>query len=323
MRLHRLLGIILLLDSRGIMKAKNLAQILETSERTIYRDIDILCETGIPIVSISGPNGGYSLMDGYKINSTGLESKDAVNLLLSSMGVRPEKNTEMDYQLKNAIIKLENSVSKEHKEEIVKAKERFFVDSEPWWSKRIRNNNIDLIKESVLNLKKLKIYYKKFDNTVSERIIRPYGAIIKNSEWYVTAFCELKDEIRVFKCNRIENIEVINENFTINYTFDLEDFWKNSKEQFVRQVSIKTYNAVYIVKVKLQEEKKQTLDGFHVLSSIKTSDSWTYDIDMISFHTACNVLFPLSDKIEVLEPIELRNFLVEKCNKILNLYKAR
>ena len=69
MRLHRLLGIIMLLDSRGTMKAVALAKILETSERTIYRDIDILCEAGIPILSIFGPSGGYSFMEGYKINS--------------------------------------------------------------------------------------------------------------------------------------------------------------------------------------------------------------------------------------------------------------
>jgi predicted DNA-binding transcriptional regulator YafY len=69
MRLHRLLGIIMLIDSRGIMKAGKLASILETSERTIYRDIDILCEAGIPITSIPGPNGGYSFMENYRINS--------------------------------------------------------------------------------------------------------------------------------------------------------------------------------------------------------------------------------------------------------------
>ncbi len=132
MRLHRLLGIIMLLNSRGTMKAVNLAKILETSERTIYRDMDILCETGIPIVSIPGPSGGFSFMENYKVSSSSLESGDVVNLLLSSMGIHSDKNTEMSQQLKNAVIKLENSVSKEHKEEIIKAKERFFIDSQPW-----------------------------------------------------------------------------------------------------------------------------------------------------------------------------------------------
>ncbi len=323
MRLHRLLGIIMLIDSRGIMKAGNLAKVLETSERTIYRDIDILCEAGIPILSIPGPNGGYSFMEDYKINSNVLESGDAVNLLLSSMGIRPEKNTEMAQQLNNAVIKLENSVSKEHKEEIIKAKERFFIDSEPWWGKRIQNQYIDIIKKAVLNLKKLKVYYKKYNGEVSERTIRPYGAVVKNSEWYVAAFCEVKSEVRVFKCSRIENVEVLDESFTMAENFHLEEFWGNSKQKFVGQVSLKIEHNAYPVKLKFFEEKKGMLEGFYVSSFIKVEENWFYDIDMISFQTACNVIFPLSDRIEVLEPAELRAYIIGKTNKILNLYKAR
>ena len=323
MRLHRLLGIIMLLNSRGTMKAGNLAKLLETSERTIYRDIDILCESGIPITSTSGPKGGFSFMKGYKINSNALETGDVFNLLLSSMGIRAEKNTETAHQLKNTIIKLENSLSKEHREEIIKAKERFFIDSEPWWGKRIENRNIDIIKKALLDLKKLKIYYKKYHGEVSERIIRPYGVIVKNSQWYVAAFCEVKDEIRIFKCNRIETIEVLHESFNMPENFCLEEFWNKNKQQFVRQASSKVENSTYPVNIKFYEEKKKLLEGFHVQSSMKLSDQWIYNIDMISFVTACNVIFPLCDRIEVLEPLELREYIMRKANKILNLYRSK
>lgn len=322
MRLHRLLGIIMLLDSQRIVKAGNLARILETSERTIYRDIDILCEAGIPIMSIPGPNGGYSFMDDYRINSNVLESGDVVNLLLSSMGIRPEKNTETAQQLKNAFIKLENSVSEKHREEIIKAKERFFIDSDPWWGKRIENKYVDIIKKSVLNLNKIKVYYKKYDGEISERIIRPYGVVVKNSQWYVVAFCEVKNDIRVFKCSRIENVEVLNESFSMPENFYLEDFWGKSKQQFVRQASLNTENNAYSVKIKFYEEKKQLLEGFNVHFFTKVEDKWVYDIDMISFETACSVIFPLSDRIEVLEPVELREYIIRKINKVLNLYKV-
>lgn len=321
MRLHRLLGIIMLLDSRGTMKAGNLAKILETSERSIYRDIDILCEAGIPIMSIPGPNGGYSFMKDYKINSNALESGDAVNLLLSSMGIRPEKNTETAQKLKNALIKLENSVSEEHREEIIKAKERFFIDSDPWRGKRIENKYVDIIKKSILNLRKLKIHYKRYDSEVSERIIRPYGAVVKNSEWYVTAFCETKKQIRIFKLNRINDIEVLDESFNMPKNFCLEEFWETSKQQFLNQESHKINHNTYLVKIKLNEEKKALLNGFYVSSFIQADDKWFYEIDMISFQTACNVIFPLSDMIEVLEPLELREYIIEKTKKIFNLYK--
>ena len=323
MRLHRLLGIIMLLNSRGIMKAVNLAKILETSERTIYRDIDILCESGIPIMSIPGPNGGYSFMEDYKVNSNALESGDVLNLLLSSMGIYSEKNTEMAQQLKNAVIKLENSVSKEHKEDIIKAKERFFIDTQPWWGKRIQNQNVDIIKKSVLNLKKLKVHYKKYNGEVSERIVRPYGAVVKDSEWYVIGFCEFKNDIRIFKCNRIETIEVLAGSFSLPDNFYLEEFWENSKHKFVKQATLKVQHNSYPVKIKFYEENKQILEGFNIHSSMKIEDKWVYDIDMISFQTACSVIFPLSDRLEVLEPIELREYIIIKTNKILNLYKVK
>lgn len=322
MRLHRLLGIIMLLNSRGTIKAKDLSKILETSERTIYRDIDILCETGIPIMSIPGPTGGYSFMESYKINSNGLASSEVINLLLSSMGITPEKDTEMAQQLKNAVIKLENSVSQEYREEIIKAKERFFIDSDPWWGKKIQNENVDIIKKSILNLKKLKVNYKKFRGEVSERIIRPYGVVIKSSEWYVVAFCEMKNEIRVFKCNRMENIQVLDENFTIPNNFYLDEFWQKSKEKFINKTSSEIDNTLYTIKVKLSDENKNLLKGFNILSSTKVKDKWVYHVDMISFETACNVIFPFSDRIEILEPMELRSYIIEKSNKILDLYKV-
>ncbi|SHH90130.1 helix-turn-helix transcriptional regulator [Clostridium grantii] len=322
MRLHRLLGIIMLLDSRGIMNARNLAKILEASERTIYRDIDILCEAGIPIMSISGPNGGYSFMENYKINSNVLQGGDIINLLLSSMGITPDKNTEMSQQLKNALIKLENTVSEDHREEIVKAKERFFIDSDPWWGKKIQNENLDLIKKSVLNLKKLKVYYKKYAGETLERIIRPYGVVVKSYQWYVIAFCEVRKEIRIFKCSRIENIEVLKENFAIPKDFNLEEFWAKSKQQFIKNSSFEIKSNSYVVKIKFHEDIKQLLEGFHINSIIKVEDKWIYEVDMLSFETACNLLFSLSDRTEILEPIELRNYIITKANKILSFYNV-
>lgn len=324
MRLHRLIGIIMLLDSRGTMKAVNLAKILETSERTIYRDIDILCEAGLPIMSIPGPNGGYSFMEGYKINSSaeGLKSDDVFTILLSTMGISPEKNTETSVQLKNAVIKLENSLSEEHRQEILKAKDRFFIDASPWWGKIIEDGNIDIIKKAVLDLKKLKINYKKYGGQVSQRIIRPYGAVKKNSQWYVAAFCETKNEVRVFKYSRIDSIEILSEGFTMAENFSLEAFWEGSKEQFVKKAASHTEAVIYPVEVKLIEENIKLLEGFNIISSFKKEDNWILTIDMLSFTTACNVIFSMSDRIEILEPLELRKFIVDKSCKILNLYKC-
>ncbi|MFD2878558.1 helix-turn-helix transcriptional regulator [Paenibacillus rhizoplanae] len=80
MRLHRLIAILLLLESRGKMKANELSIALETSVRSIYRDIDVLAESGIPLVSTTGPNGGISLMEGYTVNLRRLQGEEVVQL---------------------------------------------------------------------------------------------------------------------------------------------------------------------------------------------------------------------------------------------------
>ncbi|WP_139904785.1 hypothetical protein [Clostridium thermarum] len=86
-------------------------------------------------------------MENYRVNSKLLASDGIVTLLLSSMELRPEKNSEMDQTLKNAFIMLENSLSEEHRAEILKAKERFFIDSDPWWGRRTVTPDIDTIKK--------------------------------------------------------------------------------------------------------------------------------------------------------------------------------
>lgn len=80
MRLHRLIAILLLVESRGKIKAKELAEALETSVRSIYRDIDVLAESGIPLVATTGPNGGIALMEGYTVNLRRLHGEEVVQL---------------------------------------------------------------------------------------------------------------------------------------------------------------------------------------------------------------------------------------------------
>lgn len=319
MRLHRLIGIILLIESRGVIKAKDLAQALETSERTIYRDIDILCESGIAIKSVPGPSGGFAFMEGYKLNMNRMHCDDVINLLLSGMGVRPEDYTENALSLKNAILKLENSVPKEYASDIKRAKERFYFDPSPWWKEVIPNENFDIIRAAVWQSKKLSITYKKPNGAESDRIIHPYGLIVKDSEWYVAAFCEKRNEVRAFKCSRIHNVSKLEEKFDGQNNFDIEAFWNGSVKRFKEETIKPQHRIFYPVQIKLSHKKGELLKGFEVIDETTGHGNYIYTIDMISFHTACTVIFGVSDTIEVLNPMELKNYIVEKAANILKL----
>ena len=319
MRLHRLIGIILLIESRGVIKAKDLAHALETSERTIYRDIDILCESGIAIKSVPGPTGGFAFMEGYKLNMNRIHCDDVINLLLSGMGIRPEEYTENALSLKNAILKLENSVPKEYAADIKKAKERFYFDPSPWWKEVVQNENFDIIRGAVWQCKKLHISYKKSKGEESNRIIRPYGLIVKDSEWYLAAFCESRNEIRSFKCSRIQSVIVLEDKFDAPENFDLEAFWSGSVKRFKEEALKVQYKLFYPVQIKLKHNKGELLKGFQVVDEKVVDGNYIYTIDMISFHTACTVIFGVSDVAEVIKPSELKEFIIKKADKILKL----
>lgn len=125
MRLHRLIAILLLLESRGRMKANELSIALETSVRSIYRDIDVLAESGIPLVTTTGPNGGISLMEGYTVSLRRLHGEEVVQLFLTGMGMPAGGSGETSLLLKNALLKLEASLPAPYQEDIRTAQRRF------------------------------------------------------------------------------------------------------------------------------------------------------------------------------------------------------
>ncbi|WP_306440379.1 helix-turn-helix transcriptional regulator [Paenibacillus sp. VTT E-133280] len=127
MRLHRLIAILLLVESRGKMKANDLAEALETSVRSIYRDIDVLAEAGIPLLSTPGPNGGISLMEGYTVNLNQLHGEDVINLFLTGMGIHTGGHTDSGLKLKATLLKLEKSLPASYQNDIQRHKDVFIL----------------------------------------------------------------------------------------------------------------------------------------------------------------------------------------------------
>lgn len=179
MRLHRLIAILLLVESRGKMKANDLAQALETSVRSIYRDIDVLAEAGIPLLSTPGPNGGISLMKGYTVNLSQLHEEDVINLYLTGMGIHTGGHTHSGLKLKTTLLKLEKTLPASYQTDIQKAQKRFYFDNTPWWSERLEIPCLESIRAAVWRSHKLWIEYHKINGVISNRKLQPYGLVVK------------------------------------------------------------------------------------------------------------------------------------------------
>lgn len=315
MRLHRLVAILLLVEARGQMKAQDLADALETSVRTIYRDIDTLCESGVPLVAVSGPNGGISLMEGYQVAMNHLYEDDVINLYLSGIGIHPEGHSDAGIRLQNTLLKLEKSLPPQYSADIRKARDRFYYDEAPWWGERPPVPCLDTIRRSVWQSKKLQLRYGK--TGTDTRLVQPYGMIVKNMEWYLAAFCERSGGLRTFKCDRILEAEMNEESFQIPENFSLEQYWNNSEGSFKKT---RAETEKYPVMIKLHIKERDLLDRLEVYDSKKDGDYIMAEVNMHKYEFACCEAMDIAGRAEILAPEELRKFVKDKLSEIFKYY---
>ncbi len=316
MRLHRLIAILLLIESRGQIKAKELASALETSIRTIYRDVEILCQAGIPIATTTGPNGGFYFMEGYSAKLYNLRDDDAVNLYLTGAAMY---KGDTGQNLKNALVKLEKILPPEYGGDIKAAKERFYFDESPWWDKRPDTQCLETLRKAVWSSKKLRIAYRKVNDKASERELWPYGLVVKDMEWYLVAFCPKSGAVKTFKCDRIIRAEITDAAFQPPSGFNLERYWKDSEKSFKDKCA---ENERYPVLIKLQKCDSGILKKLEVYET-EEKDGYVFArINMHKYEFACNEAVEILWHAEILKPAELRNHVKQRIENVLEKYSA-
>ncbi|WP_082726832.1 helix-turn-helix transcriptional regulator [Paenibacillus riograndensis] len=317
MRLHRLIAILLLIESRGKMKANELADALETSVRSIYRDIDVLAESGIPMVTTPGPGGGISLMEGYSVNLQKLHGEEVINLYLTGMGIPFDAQTESGLKLKNALLKLENTLPAAYQEDIHKAKTRFYYDNAPWWEERAELPCLEQLRSAVWRCRLLRIQYRKVNGELTSRILHPYGMIVKQGEWYLAAFCEAAEEVRTFKCERIVSVEAVDGQYTVPADFSLEEYWLRGNDVFKQNCK---QDEFYPVVVRAAKDRQQGLRQYEIAGVKETEEHLEFTLNLYSYESACRQVMNLLNDAEILKPPEIREYIKEKLVLLQKVY---
>jgi predicted DNA-binding transcriptional regulator YafY len=235
-RIHRLIAVLALLESRGRMKAQELSDALETPVRTVRRDVATLCEAGIPIGSVAGPHGGFELMSDYVAHLHHLAHDEVISLFLSGMGIHPHRSTDAHAALMKALAKLEGSVPRRYRADISIVRQRFHFDPANWWDAPVVPSCLGVLRKSVLQARKVRISYRKVKGETSTRVVRPYGMVVKVSDWYLVGYCERRREMRTFKCDRIGRATMLDEGFTRPDSFSLADYWKASGAALIETI---------------------------------------------------------------------------------------
>ena len=222
MRADRLLSLMMLLQNRRQMTAEELANELEVSKRTIYRDIDALSVAGVPVYANGGPGGGYALLDNYRTTLTGLK-KNEIRALFMLTIPGPISDLGVSQQLKAAVLKLTSSYAGDHSEHANYLRQRLHLDAASWFQTDDPVPHLKTVQEAVWQDFQLVLSYRRSNGEVSERTISPYGLVAKASIWYLVAAAE--QGMRVYRVSRIEAVQTTQKHFTRPRDFDLAEFW--------------------------------------------------------------------------------------------------
>ncbi len=318
MKVHRLISVLLLMESRRTMKAEELASRLEISTRTVYRDIEALCEAGIPLTTTTGPNGGIHLMEGYSSGISNLHEDDIVSLYLSGMGIQPDRQSDMAIKLNNTLLKLQKSLSHTQINDINKIKRKFYFDETPWWGQSKRLSNVDTLIHSIIQAKTLRIAYQKYTGELSYRKIYPYGVVVKRMDWYLIAYCEKNKDIRAFKCERIIDYKILDEGFIVPEDFYIEDYWKKSQRTFKNLCAEKEN---YPVRIKLHKDRAEVLSDLEVFEIKEEGDYIIATINMYKYECAVTDVMKIIGYAEIINPTELRAIVEKELENIIMKYK--
>ncbi|MGO4750380.1 helix-turn-helix transcriptional regulator, partial [Streptomyces sp. 2MCAF27] len=233
MRADRLLSLLLLLQNRGRMTAPELAEELEVSVRTVYRDIDALGASGIPVYADRGPAGGYRLLDGYRTRLTGLTGDEADSLFLAGM---PGPATELGLgaDLATAQLKLRAALPAELGERSRRIQERFHLDAPGWFRDAEEVPHLGAVAEAVWRPRALRVDYRRWRGEV-RRKLHPLGLVLKGGIWYLVARAESTESgtesVRTYRVSRILDAEVLDETFERPTGFDLAAHWAESSRR--------------------------------------------------------------------------------------------
>ena len=299
--IDRLIQIIFLLLRHENITAKQLAQELGVSTRTIYRDINTLSIAGIPITSQKGYGGGLSLLEGFALDKSYFTQEEQSNIIQALQILKSSHYPDADRTLNKVAGLFSHTLQSDWLE----------IDFSYWGSPEKERRNMTALERAVINKYVIKFTYYNSELTITEQTVEPLKLLFKSHSWYLIAFSRRRKEIRTYKLSRIRNLQITDQLFdrTLPADFSLTPAYQEEynipmfKLHFSEKIAYKVYD-------EFQEEYiKKLEDGtLEVTFRYQLSD-WTF-LYLLSF----------GEYVEIIDPVEARMLLKEKAQKILALY---
>jgi len=327
MKNSRLFDILYLLMEHQELTASWLSRRLEVSQRTIYRDIDALSAAGIPIYCQKGKNGGIRLMKQFQIDRSLLDDTDQNDLLTALQSLETVGALESS----SLLSRLSGLFQK-------KPIDWLEVDFDNWGCHPNQKLYFEQCKEAIFSSRLLSFTYYNSSGEQSSRIAEPVRLCYKGGNWYLYAFCRKKQDFRLFRLNRIQDLKPLAETFAprppaavlspsqtdrmysnqtggsssspIDGSSSAQENASRPPEMVSLCLRFTPAAAYHVMDCFLPEEIETHPDGTYTVRTAMPPGNW-----LLGF------LLSFGKEVKVLEPAWLQAWIQKESSEIQNLYK--
>jgi predicted DNA-binding transcriptional regulator YafY len=316
----RLLSILLLLQTRGRVPAHELADRLEVSVRTIYRDIEALSASGVPVYAERGRHGGIELLAGFRTDVTGLTADESRALfILAAQGAHAALG--LDAALGSALRKVMAALPAPHRPAAEVTSRRILVDATRWRSGPRQAVDLEVLQDAVFLDRRLRVRYRHSgEREPRTYTVDPYGLVAKAGVWYLVA--DRRARPRLFRADRVRSARLLDEPVRRRAGVELADVW----EVLRRQVEERPEDGIDVT-VRVRRER---LDMFQRMAAAQLTElpdddgesEWVTARLSYPVLRAVRQLLAFSDNVEILEPPEARAELLRGVRSVAALYEG-
>ena len=338
MRADRLLALLMLLQARGKMTAQALAEELEVSVRTIYRDVEALSFAGVPIYTERGPGGGCALLDHYRTTLTGLTEAEIQALFMLSI---PAPLTELGVgeALRGALLKLSAALPETRRAEETRARQRFHLDATDWTQAdqaEAPSPHLTTLYQAVWRDRAVEITYRLPFDALARHVVAPYGLVAKMNVWYLVAArreegaeaeeteeAEATPNVHVYRVSQMQRARMLDAPISRLPDFDLVAFWE------AWCAARESDRATYEVRARVAPALLPHLP-YHFGDAIRATiaaagppdaTGWlTLELPFEDFQAARTRLLSFGGAVEVLAPRPLRYSIQDFAAQIIGVY---
>lgn len=313
-----MLAILWMLNSSKKVTAKQISEKLELNIRTVYRYIDSLSTSGVPIISDAGHNGGYSLINDFHQAPLVFDIEEKKALLYATTHAKDSGYPYSD-ALSNAITKLRNYSTQEEERILNRHIEGFEVAKQHIVPEL--KALLETLTNSTANQQSIEIEYRtKGEEEKRSRIMDPYGILHWSGKWYVIGFCHLRDEIRSFRVERIAKLTPTERVFLRPKDFSAKSF-------FIKSLMPDTSNNGALVQLVITG-RAEALDDLcnHWFMSLhlkeRTLNQAVFLMENNALHEyAAPFLLPYGKAIQVIEPKSCKEKMYQRALELMKYYQ--